>query len=61
MPDPNATVCFKRNNIKVKAVICKKYGGPEVLKIKEVAKPVTKDNEVCVQIHATGVFLYNNR
>jgi NADPH:quinone reductase-like Zn-dependent oxidoreductase len=39
----------------MKAVIYKKYGGPEVLKIEQVAKPTPNDDEVCIKIHATAV------
>jgi NADPH:quinone reductase-like Zn-dependent oxidoreductase len=39
----------------MKAIVYTKYGGPEVLQMAEVAKPIPKDDEVLVKIRAVSI------
>ena len=41
----------------MKAATCSKYGSTEFLKIEEVKKPIPKDNELLIKIHASTVTL----
>jgi NADPH:quinone reductase-like Zn-dependent oxidoreductase len=39
----------------VRAVVCDRYGPPDVLRIEDVERPVAKDDEVLVRVHAATV------
>lgn len=39
----------------MKAVICERYGPPDLLKIEEVERPVPKEDELLIKIHASTV------
>jgi len=39
----------------MKAIVCTKYGSPDVLQLQEVAKPAPQDEEVLIKIHAASI------
>lgn len=39
----------------MRAVVCTRYGPPEVLQLKDLPKPIPRSSEVCIKIFATAV------
>ena len=39
----------------MKAIVCTKYGPPEVLQLSEVAKPAPKEDEILIEVKASAV------
>ena len=39
----------------MKAVVCTSFGRPDGLRLKEVAKPIPKENEILVKVYATSL------
>jgi NADPH:quinone reductase-like Zn-dependent oxidoreductase len=41
----------------MKAIVCERYGPPDVLKLKEVDKPIPRANEVLIRVRAATVLM----
>jgi len=39
----------------MQAIVYTTYGSPDVLKLKEIQKPILQDDEVLIQIHAAAL------
>jgi alcohol dehydrogenase len=48
-------VCYDYRWHLVKAIVCTRYGPPEILRLKDVEMPNPGPNEVLVRVHAAAV------
>ncbi len=46
---------YEHQDALMKAIVLERYGTPDVLELRDVAKPVPKANEVLVRVHAASV------
>src|SRR5665647_2203359 len=45
--------CERTSRRPMRAMVCTDYGPPDVLQLRDVVKPVPKDNEVLIRVRAT--------
>jgi NADPH:quinone reductase-like Zn-dependent oxidoreductase len=50
-----ATFRWRPKDVHMKAIVCYKYGSPEVLKCEEIEKPAPGDGEVLIKVRAASV------
>ncbi len=41
--------------VKMKAIVCEKFGSADVLELKDIEKPIPKDNEVLIRNYASAI------
>ena len=39
----------------MKAIVCNKYGPPSVLQLQEIDKPIPKEDEILIKVHASSI------